>query len=85
MSHHDSDAALRVCRRPGVPPAGRNRGMPGFDGPTGTAGPVLAACGPAAAAAAGSGPHHLQVAQVILRNIEEYWKWLIILMNIDTY
>ena len=28
---------------------------------------------------------HLQVAQVILRNIEEYWKWLVILMNIDTY
>ena len=29
--------------------------------------------------------HHLQDAQVILRNIEEYWKWLVILMNIDTY
>ena len=28
---------------------------------------------------------HLQVAQVILRNIEEYWKWLVILMNIDTH
>ena len=28
---------------------------------------------------------HLQVAQVILRNIEEYRKWLVILMNIDTY
>ena len=28
---------------------------------------------------------HLQVAQVILKNIEEYWKWLVILMNIDTY
>ena len=28
---------------------------------------------------------HLQVAQVILRNIEEYWKWLVILINIDTY
>ena len=28
---------------------------------------------------------HLQVAQVVLRNIDEYWKWLVILMNIDTY
>ena len=30
-------------------------------------------------------PHHLQVAQVILKIIEEYWIWLVILMNIDTY
>ena len=28
---------------------------------------------------------HLQVAQVILRNIDEYWKWMVILMNIDMY
>ena len=28
---------------------------------------------------------HLQDAQIILGNTDENWKWLVMLMNIDTY
>ena len=49
-----------------------------------TASPLRPAGGGRQRGLAWAAPGHLQVAQIILRNIDEYWKWIVILL-IVTY